>query len=64
MKLYGWQPFIAGHNPAGFGDHRHRGSEDQIILVIEKEDFRYSCLNPQLLFISKGPGLKVLGTSY
>lgn len=64
MKLYGWQPFIAGHNPVGFGEHRHCGSEDQIILVIEKEDFRYSCLNPQLLFISKGPGLKVLGTSH
>ena len=55
---------MVSHHPAKFGGHRHCGSGDVMSLVVEEEDLRCSCSNPQLLFISKGHGLKRYGMSY
>ena len=43
---------MVSHYPAKFGGHRHCGSED-MFLVHEEEDFRCSCFNPPLLYLSR-----------
>ena len=45
-----WVVALCQH-PAKFGSHRHCGSGDMLSLVAEEEDSRWSCFNPQLLFI-------------
>ena len=54
---------MASHHPAKFGGHRHCGSGD-MFLVTKEEDLRCSYFNPQLLFVSKGHGLKAHDISY
>ena len=61
---------MVSHYPAKFGDRRHCGSGDIMILVAEEEYSRCSLFNspllfnPPLLFISKGHGLKAHGIYY
>ena len=61
---------MVSHHPAMFGDHRHCGSGDIMVLVAEEENSRCSCFNlpllfsPPLLFISKGQRLTAHGISY
>ena len=42
---------MVNHHPAKFGTHRHCGSGDIILLVVEEQDSACSRLNPLLLFI-------------
>ena len=44
---------MVSRHPARFSVHRHFGSADMIYLMVEGQDFTYSRVNPQLLFISK-----------
>ena len=61
---------MVSHHLAKFGEHRHCGSGDIMLLVAEEENSRCSrfypplLFNPPLLFISKGHGLKAHGISY
>ena len=48
----------APHGKSKFGDHRHCGSGDIMLLVTEEESSRCSFFNVPLLFTSKGHGLK------
>ena len=47
---------MVSHHPAKFGDHRHCGSRDKMILVAE--GFYMLLLKPPLLFISKAYSIK------
>ena len=49
---------------ATFGVHRHCGSGDMMLSVVEGENSLCSCLNSPLLFISNGHGMKAHGMSY
>ena len=42
---------MVSHHPAKFGSHKHYGSGDTIILVIEGQDSTWPYINPPLLFI-------------
>ena len=50
--------------PATFGVHRHCGSGDMMLSVVEGKNSLCSCLNSPLLFISNGHGMKAHGMSY
>ena len=49
---------MVSHQPAKISGYRHGGNGDIMFLVVEEQDSTYSCLNPPLLFIFKGHGLK------
>ena len=52
---------MVSHHPNKFGGHRQCGSGVLMFLVDEEQDSTCSRLNPSLLFISKGHGLKAYG---
>ena len=54
---------MVSHHLAKFGDHRHCGSGDTL-LVADEENSRCSRFDPPLMFIFKGHGLKTHGISY
>ena len=35
MRLYVWEPFVRSHHHAKFGGHRHCGSGEEMLLVVE-----------------------------
>ena len=51
------------HHLAKFGGHRHRDRGD-MFLVVKEPNCTCSRLNPPVLFIFKGHGLKVHDISY
>ena len=55
---------MASHHPATLCGHRHCGSGDITLLLVEEQDFACPRLNLSLLFISKGHGLKVHDMSF
>ena len=49
---------MVSHHPGKFGGHKHCGKGDIMFLEVEEQDSKYPLLNPSLLFMSKGHGLK------
>ena len=53
MWLNALEPLTVSHCPVKFGGHRHCGSRDIMLLVVEA----HACLIPLLLFFSKAHGM-------
>ena len=54
---------MVSHHLARFGGYRYCGSEDVMFLMVQEQDFVYSCLNLPFLFISKGYDREPYGIS-
>ena len=59
MWFYNWEPFMINYYPPKLAGPRHCGS-GYLFLVVEKQVLTCCCVNPSLLFFSKGHGLKAL----
>ena len=44
---------MVSHHPAKVGSHRHCGSGDMVLVVVDGQGSTYPRLDPPLLFISK-----------